>query len=159
MIYAHLTVLYILLDEDELLCWTGTHSPEKSIFVYFWCSILCLLQMYFSMLLLFSTWWSLLYHAQYGPEGVLKQVPLLADCHSCEIQLPLYRLLTNDSALVFYDRCHFPISARCWWCYLNTRINPLPLSFCHHHTVYTILSAFLVTSERQVHQFTYRAGI
>lgn len=32
MIYACLTALYILLDEDELLCWTGTHSPEKSIF-------------------------------------------------------------------------------------------------------------------------------
>lgn len=32
MIYAHLTVLYILLDEDELLRWTGTHSSEKSIF-------------------------------------------------------------------------------------------------------------------------------
>lgn len=33
MIYPRLTVLYIVLDEDELLCWTGTHSPEKSIFV------------------------------------------------------------------------------------------------------------------------------
>lgn len=33
MIYACLTALYILLDEDELLCWIGTHSPQKSIFV------------------------------------------------------------------------------------------------------------------------------
>lgn len=38
MVYAHSTVLYILLDEDELLCWTGTRS-EKSIFVDFWFSI------------------------------------------------------------------------------------------------------------------------
>lgn len=33
MIYACLTALYILLDEDELLYWTGRHSPEKPIFV------------------------------------------------------------------------------------------------------------------------------
>jgi len=64
MIYAHLTVPYILFDKDELLCWTGTHSSEKSIFVDFWCSISCLLQTYFSMLSLFSTWWSLLYHTR-----------------------------------------------------------------------------------------------
>lgn len=91
-------------------------------------------------------------HSRRGPEGVLKQVPLLAECHSCKIRLPLYHFLTNDSALQFYERCHFPVSARCWWCYLSKRIKSLPLS-SHHHIVYTILSAFIATSERQVRHY------
>lgn len=51
----------------------------------FWCSVSCLVQMYFSMLLPFSTWWC--HTQQNGPGGVLREAPLLADCHSCKIQL------------------------------------------------------------------------
>lgn len=47
-------------------------------------------------------------HRVCGPEGVLKQVPLLADCHSCNIQLLLYLLLTNDSGSCVLWQMSFP---------------------------------------------------
>lgn len=82
MIYTRFTGLYILLDEDELLCWTGSHSPEKSIFVDSAAQSHALYKCILACYCHFP-----LGDATHSRVALVEEVPLLAECHSCKMQL------------------------------------------------------------------------
>lgn len=101
MIYAHLSVSYTLLSEDELLYYAGAHSPPPhppSFFVDFKGLVLGLLKMCFNVLPLFSTFWCLLYDwslrcscRKYGLDSILDGTQ-----HTQGLDFSLYYLFICD---------------------------------------------------------------